>query len=199
MNIKENFLLLGSVMMKCKFFLLLVLLFFTTSNCFAETISTPKRIAILPVLNQSVPNPEVENYLISELTKKLRIPLNDILHAHEYISEEEIKAILPELQAQSTNPATFKIAADKLSADLMIGIVITNAHERQYQNLWNGETYLSSNISLRLIGYDRETDTIFNSKKSTSYNGTYMLVGRLQPLAKSTLDKLLSSYHFKKF
>ncbi|WP_418627332.1 hypothetical protein, partial [Anaerosinus sp.] len=71
--------------------------------------------------------------------------------------------------------------------------------ERQYQNLWNGETYLSSNISLRLISYERDTDTFFNKKKSTSYHGTYMLFGRLQPLAKSTIDKLLNSYPLKKF
>lgn len=185
--------------MKRKGAFLLILLFFTTSSCFAETISLPKRIAVLPTINQSVPNLELENYLRSELTKKLRIPLNDIIHAHEYIAVEEIEVILPELKTQFNNPEKLKIAADKLSADLIIGIVILNAHERQYQNLWNGETYLSSNISLRLISYERDTDRFFNKKKSTSYHGTYMLFGRLQPLAKSTIDKLLNSYPLKKF
>ena len=183
--------------MKIKISLLLSLLLFITGICFAEPASTPKRIAVLPIMNQAPANPALEKYLADKLTAKLHMPLNEILHRYEYIPQDEVAAVLPNLKDHALQPQELKSVAATLDADLVIGMIIISAYEHQDRNMWNDETYLSSYISLRLIGYDKTSDTIIDAKKHATYHGEYLLWGQLQSLAKEASTKLLNDYDFK--
>lgn len=181
------------------YFILCAILIFTTT-CFANE-RAPKRIAILPVLNQTGNNqPTIEAYIAGELEDKLHIPLNGTLKIHEYIPLSDICKVLPELndpaKIHSFDMNRLKPAAEELSADLIVGVVITSLYENQYPHI--EETILDSNITIRLIGYDKTKDEFINLKSQQSYTGEYLLSGTIDTLSRDAMNKLLNKIDFKK-
>ncbi|MDF2566228.1 MAG: hypothetical protein K0Q53_2632 [Massilibacillus sp.] len=181
------------------YFILSTFLIFTTT-CFASD-RVPKRIAILPVINETGnAQPEIEQYIKAELEDKLHIPLNGILNIYEYIPKTDILKVLPELngpnKASKFDMNRLKFAAEELSADLIVGIAITSLYEHQYPH-WE-ETILDSNVTLRLIGYDKTKDEFINLKSQESYNGEYILSGTIDALSHEALNKVFNKIDFKK-
>ncbi|MBP2630975.1 MAG: hypothetical protein H6Q70_1603 [Firmicutes bacterium] len=181
------------------YFILCIFLIFTTT-CFASDRS-PKRIAILPIINETGnAQPEIEQYIKAELEDKLHIPLNGTLHIYEYIPQTDILKVLPELnipdKSHKFDMNRLKAAAEEVSADLIVGVVITSLYEYQYPH-WE-ETFLDSNVTLHLIGYDKTKDKFINLKSQESYNGEYSLPGTIDALSHEALNKLLNKIDFKK-
>lgn len=182
------------------YFILGTLLFFT-ATCFASE-KAPRRIAILPVLNQSGNSePAIEKYITGELEEKLHIPLNGTLKIHEYISLSDICRVLPEVidpsRIENFDINRLKPAAEELSADLIVGVLITSLYEQEYTNFQRGERILNSNVTLRLIGYDRTKDEFINIKSQESYNDEYSLAGTINDLSHEALRKLFDKIDFK--
>lgn len=180
-------------------YIIFSLLVLFTTTCFAAE-KQPKRIAILPVINQTGNvQPEIESYIKAELEDKLHIPLNAILNIYEYIPQEEILKVLPELsdkKFKTFDSSRLKTVADELSADLVVGICITSLYERQYPHL--EDTLLDSNVTLHLIGYDKRKNELLNIKSQKSYTDDYSLAGTLPALTREALTKLLNKVDFKK-
>lgn len=181
--------------------LLCTFLVFTTT-CLAND-RIPKRIAILPVLNQTGNSqPAIEKYITGELEEKLHIPLNGTLKIHEYIPLSDICKVLPDVidpsRIENFDINRLKPAAEELSADLIVGVLITSLTERQYTSFQREELILNSNVTLRLIGYDRTKDEFINLKSQESYNDEYSLAGTINDLSHEALRKLLDKIDFKK-
>ena len=180
-------------------YIIFSLLVLFTTTCFAAE-KQPQRIAILPVINQTGNvQPEIESYIKAELEDKLHIPLNAILKIYEYIPQEEVLKALPELSDKKLttfDSSRLKTAANELSADLVVGVIITSLYERQYPHL--EDTLLDSNVTLHLVSYDKRKDEILNIKSQKSYTDDYSLSGTLPALTREALVKLLDKVDFKK-
>ena len=183
------------------YFILGTFLLFTTT-CFASE-KMPRRIAILPVLNQTGNSqPAIEKYITGELEEKLHIPLNGTLKIHEYISLSDICKVLPDVidpsRIENFDMNRLKPAAEELSADLIVGVLITSLYEQEYTNFQSGDRMLNSNVTLRLIGYDKIKDEFIHIKSQESYNGEYLLAGTMNDLSHEALRKLFDKIDFKK-
>ena len=181
------------------YFILCTFLIFTTT-CFASD-RAPKRIAILPVINENGnAQPEIEQYIKAELEDKLHIPLNGTLHIYEYIPQTDILKALPELnvpdKSHKFDMNRLKAAAEEVSADLIVGVVITSLYEYQYPH--DEETILDSNVTLHLIGYDKTKDEFIHLKSQKSFTDEYSLAGTIDALSREALNKVLNKIDFKK-
>lgn len=162
----------------------------------------PRRIAILPVINQTnTHRPEIETYCNDALNEALRVPLNSILNVHEYVSADAIAAALPELQQPKRrhilSPDRLKAAAEALDADLIVGFVLNDWGEYRSYN-WDGEEIQYTFVSLQLVGYDRKKDAFLKWKRREYYHDTYSSSGTLEALLRNAADYLLKKADFKK-
>lgn len=185
----------------CFTFFLCILLLTLSTTCFASATQT-KRIAILPTINQTGHHePQVELNAMQALQESLRIPLNAVLNIHEYIPLEEITAVLPELKQTEKlhkfGPNRLKEAAIELNADLIVVFVITDLTQTQHHN-WDGDTIQYTAVSMQLLGYDKQKDTMINLKNHQYYHNDLSPAGSLEHVAKEVTDKLLSKADFKK-
>lgn len=162
----------------------------------------PRRIAILPVVNQTnTHRPEIERYCNDALQEALRVPLNSILNVHEYISADAIDAALPELKEPKRrhilSPDRLKAATETLDADLVVGFVLGDWGEYRSYN-WNGEEIQYTFVFMQLVGYDRQKDAFLKWKHRSYYHDTYSSSGTLEALLHETVDYLLQKADFKK-
>lgn len=162
----------------------------------------PRRIAILPVVNQTnMHRPEIEAYCAAALQEALRVPLNSILNVHEYVSTDAIEAALPELKEPKRrhilSPDRLKEAAEALDADLIVGFVLNDWGEFRSYN-WDGEEIQYTFVSLQLTGYDRKKDAFLKWKHREFYHDTYSSSGTLEALLHRSADYLLKKADFKK-
>lgn len=172
-----------------------------TTLVFAES-QEPRRIAILPTINESsFKSTEAEASCDAALYESLRIPLNAVLKRHEYISKDNIITALPELnqpiKRHSLSAYRLREAAETLNADLIVGFIITDAEEIRHFN-WDGDMVLYSYTQLRLIGYDRRSDSIIKLSRREFYNDYDSPQGQVEVLIANAADYLLKKADFKK-
>ncbi|MGL5269249.1 MAG: hypothetical protein ACRC7I_01775 [Selenomonadaceae bacterium] len=172
--------------------------------CFGAPGSPPKRIAVLPVLRQAsaLYQPQLENTLAELLKKELHVPLNNTLKAVVYLPPEEIQTAITELDydnAALQNPANLKCLAEKLSADLIVCLLITDVKEIQYYAGWDQSIILHSTVQLQLLGWNHENDFMFSYKDRQSYHDEYSLRGTVPELSKGACWRLLKKANLKNF
>ncbi len=192
--------------MSKKICILLSLIFLSllpSALCFGAA-SPPKRIAVLPVLRQTsaLYQPQLENTLAQLLKKELHVPLNNTLKAVVYLAPEEIQTAITELgydNAALKNPANLKCLAEKLSADLVVCLLITDVKEVQYSAGWDHTLLLHSTAELQLTGWNRENDFTFSYNERQSYHDEYSLQGTVPELAKEACWRLFKKAKLKDF
>lgn len=179
---------------------LVITFFIGTTACFAYQGNPPRRVAILPIINQMrLPQPFIESYLEDELDKSLHIPLNGTLNILAYIPEEEILAALPtdfRPLGRTFDARCLIPAAETLHADLIVAVVITHAHEYRIPE-WEHDI-LDSAITLKLFYYDKAVGSIETITSSESYRDEYTLAGTLLDLGKTASNRLFAKVDFKK-
>ena len=188
----------------CLLLFIVFLSLLPSALCFAASSSSPKRIAILPVIRQApaLYQPQLEITLAQLLKKELHVPLNGTLQAVEYINPDEIHAAIEDLRYDNTalqNPKNLKCLAEKLSADLVVCLLITDAEEFQYYAGWDHTLILRSTAELQLTGWNRADDFIFSLKKRQSYHDEYTLAGTVPELAKEACWRLFKKAKLKDF
>lgn len=183
-------------MRSIRFFLLtgLLLLLFSSTVLAAEAVRGPLRIAVLPVQDQSgwLERSAAEQ-LQDRLEREVHVPLNGALQAVVYVPEFESQTALESLQQEPGKARLqdrMKLLADKLSADLVVCLVVTDAYERYYTN-WEGDLCIHGYAGQKLIGYDRRNDRVLNEGDSRWVNDTYSSSGSTADLLLQGLDDIL--------
>lgn len=178
------------------FISIFLLIAFSLTTAFAEPLKKPKRIALLPIINQtSFHDTILEQTLQKQLHTAFHIPINGILQQIEWISNEEIQKVLPNYNPQ--DPEDMAQISKALSADYVAGFMITSAYERHFETFWDCETMLESEISLQLIGYDTAEDKMFQYKKRDFYRDADLLMGSVRFMGEKLGQTLLKKANFK--
>ena len=180
-------------------FLLSLLMLFSFTAFAAERV--PLRVARIPLILQGwqVPSEETLDALETKLDRALHVPLNETLHAIEYLPETECENALNDVMAelQRTNrKAKLKDAMKPLAEKLQADIVICPLLKRydQYTTMgghWNRGLILHSTASIELAGYERATDQVFDKKFGKSYHDDYSSWGTASALAKECMDHVI--------
>ncbi len=161
----------------------------------------PIRVARIPIIVQDgyVPDNDTLEALETKLDRALHIPLNDTLHAVEYLPEKECEAalagILTEMNRTSRKVKlkdAMKPLAEKLQADIVICPVLEHYYQYSYASWnWNHGTILHSSAAIELTGYERATDQVFRKSFSKSYHDDYSSWGAASTLAKECMDHVI--------
>ena len=176
--------------------LMAVCLFTGTALAAAASEKTPLRVAVLPVYDGtgSMTDEGLEQ-LQDRVMRELYVPLNDTLKAVYYVPEEDSQEALEGLMKGRTGKVRLetmmKPLADKLSADLVVLVDVTQCYERTYMNYWDDELYLECYAGLRLTGYDRRNDRVLNENASRWYNDSYNSGSACESLLMDGLDSML--------
>ena len=176
--------------------LMAVCLFTGTALAAAASEKTPLRVAVLPVYDGtgSMTEEGLEQ-LQDRVMRELYVPLNDTLKAVYYVPEEDSQEALEGLMKGRTGKVRLetmmKPLADKLSADLVVLVDVTQCYERTYMNYWDDELYLECYAGLRLTGYDRRNDRVLNEHVSRWYNDSYSSGSACESLLMDGLDSML--------
>ena len=190
----------GMAMMKKYIYLPFVLLLLLLAADTALASGTPKRIAILPIMTNGTGIYEETEYALQDrLEQEFHVPLNGTLKAVELLPEkdcrEALAAVDTELRQNQSGKRLhledeMKPLADKLQADIVVGLVVTNFWEYTHVN-WEGDTWLESDVSLQLVGYNRAEDKVIHRSVSRSFHSEYALDGTASALAEDGLESLL--------
>ena len=171
-----------------------------TSAVFAE-VRAPLRIARIPIILQGwqVPDADTLAALETKLDRALHIPLNDTLHAMEYLPEAECMAALEQVMSdlrQRNRRVKLKDAmkplAEVLRADIVVCPVLRDYW--QYTGMswnWNRGLILHSAASVELAGYERATDRVFDKEYDKSYHSDYSSWGTADALAGECMDHVI--------
>ena len=163
-------------------------------TCLAEPV---QRIAILPIINDTYStNPAVEKEIADLLYAKFQMPLADIVTIHEIIPEAEVKAALsPEMQTKGQPQKYFsgnipEVAA-KLSADLVIGAIITGLTERTTTN--QRDLFQETYVAIRLVGYSAKENKIIDRQDFENYADIWTPTSDAVSLVKIMMSHLLNN------
>ena len=174
----------------------LLLCFFAGTALAAPAEKTPLRVAVLPVYDETGSMTEDGlQRLQDRVLRELYVPLNDTLKAVYYVPEEDSQDALEELMKGHKGKvyleSVMKPLADKLSADLVVLVDVTQCYERTYMNYWDDELYLECYAGLRLTGYDRRNDRVLHENASRWYNDSYNTSSDCEGLLMDGLDTIL--------
>ncbi|MBR2215285.1 MAG: hypothetical protein IJ849_05955 [Selenomonadaceae bacterium] len=174
--------------------------------CWLVTISVegaPLVVAQYPWQEQGgrVPT-RVLDYLETRLDRALHVPLNGFLGRVSYLSDDDCERAWAETLAEAAPVQGHKARlkdlmkplADKLGADLVVYPVVERYAE--YQGMgWRFDRgpILHSWVTLRLVGYDRRRDEVFNKSVTRSYSDEYSSSGTAASLAQECLERVLTA------
>jgi hypothetical protein len=189
--------------------LLTVLVVSLTAICFADSAVHTKRIAILPIIDQTGQlGTELGVRFAKQLQQEFYVPLNGTLKAVEFIPQEKSMAVLgkinraassiPGKKAQQLTQEKMKLLADDLQADVTVGLVVYKMYEVIHPDGRDGDMYMESGVGLRLIGYDRKNDRFINTESSDYYLDEYEPAGTVSELSKNTMSRLFQQAELKK-
>ena len=186
------------------------LLIFCMGTALAE--NAPRRIAVLPVIDQAGISSDLQAALEKRLADEVHVPLNEALQAVAYVPADESTAALQKLLAVPSATGTthsrsqidlaqeMKPLADALSADLVVVLLVTDCWEVYHQNYWDDDStfYLESQAAVRLVGYDRRNDRIINEHANRFYRAEYSPEGTAAMLCGEAADEVLRKAMLKK-
>ena len=182
--------------------LLACLLCLSTAICFAYEKQPPLRLAILPLAAPAAADSELTSLLDEALEGELHVPLNATLQAVEYIPPAEINAAMAELHYTVNDlqkPQQLRALAEKLQADLTVGLVVKDLYEYQFYSFWDHVLILRSSVALQLVGYSRAEDKVLDFSARASYWDEYTPAGTIPELAKEALYNVLKKAALKKY
>ncbi len=184
--------------------LLAAVCFFTETALAASAEERkPLRVAVLPVYDETGSmTGEGLAKLQERLMRELHVPLNDTLKAVYYVPEEESQEALTALWKGRTGKvrhpeSDMKPLADKLSADLVVLLDVTQYYERTYLNYWDDELCLECYAGLRIVGYDRRNDRVLSENASRWYNDSYNSFSTCDSLLMDGLDSMLQKLRLR--
>lgn len=189
-----------------KKFLTLGLIFFVALTSVAMAAKKPIRIARLPILvqNNSL-DYETSVTLEMKMARAVYIPLNKNSKVADYLSPKTSAVVLNEIwqklyaQDKKTKISdAIKILAEDLNADLVICPILNRYHQNKTVSGLNFETYLSSDVSAKMIIYDRNTEKLIYKKFSHKFNDSYSKYGTASYLAGVCFDQLIKDTDLKK-
>lgn len=170
--------------------------------CMGTALAAPaKRVVLLPLeTNGTGIYAETAEAMEIRLEKEFHVPLNGTLHIVELVPEAETEAALAEIRAGLHGRRVpladwMKPLAEKLQADIVAGIVVTDFWEYQHVN-WRGDTWLESRAGLTLIGYDKSRDNVIERPVSRWFRSEYSPDGTAPSLAMDGLEEVLQAQHF---
>lgn len=187
--------------------LLTALIASITAICFADRAVHTKRIAILPITDQTGQlGTELGARFAKQLQNEFYVPLNGTLKAVEFIPQEKSIAALEKINStsltgkkgQRLTQEKMKILADDLQADVTVGLVVYELYEIIHPDGRDGDTYLESGVRLKLIGYDRKNDRFINAESSDHYLDEYGPAGTVSELSKNAMARLFQQAELKK-
>lgn len=174
-----------------------VLLFFPGTLLAAQPQSQPKRIAILPVYDESGQLTEDSRQKLQErIRQELHVPLNGTLQAVEYVPDETCAQALDTLMAQGKAQTGARMQnamqplADELSADVVVCVVITQYYAHYYMD-WENERCIDSYAGLRIFGYDRCHNRSLDRRTTRWVNDTCSSGGTADDMLMQGLEELL--------
>ncbi len=163
----------------------------------------PLRVARLPLLIQSYQMPDADtiDMLETKLDRALHIPLNNTLHAVEYLPARECELALADIMddLQKTNRKSklkdaMKSLAEKLQADLVVCPVLTDYEQYTYSSWnWNRSLILVSSATVRIAGYEKAADHVFDKEYDRFYRDEYSPRGTAAVLAAEAMDRAIEA------
>jgi len=181
-------------------FVLMVCIFSTTVAMAADRV--PLRVARVPIVLQGgrIPEDETIDALETRLDRALHVPLNQTLHAVEYLPEAECERVLRAVweERKKTNgraslEEVMQIWAETLEADIAVCPVLTEYDEYSYFGWsWRRGTFLSSRARIVLYGYDRSSGKPFQKSWGRNYHGESSTQGSASVLALECMDKVIA-------
>lgn len=180
-----------------KFLLVMFALILLTTSAQA---AQPVRIARLPIIFQStVPDINVCAELEMKIARATHIPLNGTLKVAEYLPADESSQALNNIwrKMRSENKRAkiqdaMRPLADKLDADIVICPILRQYSQNESgASGLSGETYISSQVRVELIVYDRRTDEFIDKKATQTYRDSYHPLGTAATLAKICFDQVI--------
>jgi hypothetical protein len=188
--------------------LLTALIASITAICFADRAVHTKRIAILPITDQTGQlGTELGARFAKQLQNEFYVPLNGTLKAVEFIPQEKSIAALKKINSttlltgkkgQRLTQEKMKILADDLQADVTVGLVVYELYEIIHPEGRDDDMYLESGVGLKLIGYDRKNDRFINAESSEHYLDEYGTAGTVSELSKNAMARLFQQAELKK-
>lgn len=161
------------------------------------------KVAILPVIGGSRYYKDVNAYIYNELLKSVHIPLNGVLNLMEYVDKDKTAAVAADLLSSGvdiTKEEGLKQAADKLNADLVIGVKIDFiAQDIVHTFDEDNDPFLISRLGLQLFVYDSRTGQYNRLTNQQYYDDVYSPSGTVDALANDSMFYLLKKADVKQY
>ena len=182
-----------------KFVAVLLLLAMLMGCCSAEE-KKPIRVARLPLMIKSyfTPDDKTMDNLETKIDRAIHVPFADILDSVIYLPEGECESKLEAIVAEQRKTArkgrvkmkdVVKPLAKELDADIVICPVLTAYEERMYMSFrWDRGAILYASAGVRITGYDRKTDKVFDKERYRHYHDEYSVAGEARALALECMD-----------
>ena len=162
------------------------------------TIRQPLRVARLPLQLEGfmTPGQDVVDALERQIDRATHIPLNGVLQAASFLSEDDCEAALAEACEQAGRRPKLKNIvkplADKLQADLVIVPVLTAYEEYTTMSMfWDHATLLHARAGLEMVIYDRTADKVIDRSAFRSFDDEYSTSGEASQLARDCMYQVL--------
>ncbi|BBB89947.1 MAG TPA: hypothetical protein PKA28_07755 [Methylomusa anaerophila] len=157
-----------------------------------------QRVAILPVFfgSGAAYDKDVEAVIEKNLTGKYHLPLAKVITIYDIIPKQEVRDALP-AQLTGKKPKLEKQViqdlAAKLNADIVIAAEVTSFSTATISPwIWDGDTIRRTELGIRLISYQRPTDTYQEFKDRDMYSGDDNLWGQPEYMADQMIWKLIN-------
>lgn len=174
---------------------LFTLILFATT---ASVEASPVRIVRLPIIFQSTaPDTDTAAELEVKISRAVHIPLNGTLQLADYVPTKDstmaMNDIWQDLRAENKKAKivdAIKPLSEKLNADLII-CPILKQYSQYISPFGMDENYMTSQVLVELIVYDRRTDELIDKRASQFYHDSYHMMGTASSLAKICFDNVI--------
>lgn len=169
-----------------------------------EARDAPLRIAQMTTMATSfyTPPAKVMDRLDARVDDALHIPLNNVLHAVEYLPDAEVAAAFDEARAgmaKAKYKDIVRAIAQSLHADLVVLPVVTryDQHERMSWR-WDRGMIRTSYAAVELHVYDRARDRVVDKGASRFYSDEMSVRGEVSVMVEECMDQVLREADLKK-
>lgn len=197
------------LMLSLKKFIILsviMLIAVVNSTALAAENSTPKRVALLPVIHLYCHwnHSESEEDSLNQIFKReIHIPLNGLLKIIEEIPpEESVHAFnknyhdMKTINKKADIKDAVKTSAEEINADIFILPIAKNCFQETYSRGFDSNTMVSRAI-MTLYVYDKSTGIVQTYKYNDYYNDTFLLIGTVDSLLKNCANHVIKKADLK--
>lgn len=182
--------------MRKRIFLLLLSMSFllSFSTCLA---AQPQKVAILPVMTPGyiTLNPAYERQITQAMEKKFHTSLASLVPVFELLPSDIIQADYTALQAHNSKPILNKALLQSMAAtsqaDIVMAAEVTSFRAVTYHT-WDEEEFLETDIALRIVSYQKSSDTFLTVRDRQTYQGTSLPMSWPDRILDDLLYRLLN-------